>query len=148
MLAAIDGAGYKIVLLLHILAVIVGFAPAFFAPVLMRLSAEGDTNAADALEKTLLRYSINGITLAGVLGFGLVGMSDKLYTTSQTWVLLAVILWAIALFAVVVLIRPALKKWTAGDQAARGRVMMGTGVLHLVLVLTIIDMIWKPGFSV
>ncbi|MEY4130902.1 MAG: hypothetical protein RLZZ31_1026 [Actinomycetota bacterium] len=144
-LAEIGSGAYNVMLLIHIVAVVVGFAPAFFTPVLMRLSANGQTAAADALEKTLLRYALPGIGIAGFIGFGLAGMSDKVYSVSQTWLSIAAILWVVALLDILFVARPALKKWIAGDTAARGQVMASTGVLHLILIVTIILMIWKPG---
>ena len=48
-LAAVDSTGYKIVLLIHVLAVIVGFAPLWLTPVMVRLTAGGDKAAADGL---------------------------------------------------------------------------------------------------
>ena len=81
-LAAVDSTGYKIVLLVHVLAVIVGFAPLWLTPVMVRLTAGGDKAAADGLEVSILRFSLPGIGLAGLLGFGLAGMSDKAYKMS------------------------------------------------------------------
>jgi hypothetical protein len=83
-LAALNSTGYKIVLLIHVLAVIVGFAPLWLTPVMVRLTAAGDKAAADGLEVSILRFSLPGIGIAGILGFGLAGMSEKLYRMSQS----------------------------------------------------------------
>jgi hypothetical protein len=50
-IAAVGSTGYNIMLLLHILAVIVAFAPLWLAPVLLRLTAGGDKAAAEAEAK-------------------------------------------------------------------------------------------------
>lgn len=146
-LAAIDSTGYKIVLLLHILAVVVGFAPAWFTPIMGRLIASGDKEAGVQLEASILRFSLPGIAIAGLLGFGLAGMSDKIYKMSQTWLSLAALLWIVLLLVVVFVARPAVKALAAGDMAARGRVMAATGVTHLVLIVMLYLMIFKPGLS-
>ena len=137
--------GYEIVLLVHILAVIVGFAPLWLTPLLVRLTANGDTAAADGLEVSILRFSLPGIGLAGLLGFALAGMSDKFYKMSQTWISIAAVLWIVLLAVLFFVARPAIKAFRNGDVAARGRIMMATGIGHLILVVTLYLMIFKPG---
>ncbi len=143
--------GYEIVLLVHILAVIVGFAPLWLTPLLVRLTANGDTAAADGLEVSILRFSLPGIGLAGLLGFALAGMSkvdgatEPLYKMSQTWISIAAVLWIVLLAVLFFVARPAIKAFRNGDVAARGRIMMATGIGHLILVVTLYLMIFKPG---
>lgn len=144
-LATTDSTGYKVMLLLHILAVIVAFAPLWLAPVLLRLTAGGDKAAADGLDVSILRFSLPGLALAGVLGFGLVGMSDKEFTMSAPWVSTAVILWIILIAVLAVVARPAIRAFRDGDASARGKIMMSTGIGHLILVVMLYLMIFKPG---
>ena len=144
-LAALNSTGYKIVLLIHVLAVIVGFAPLWLTPVMIRLTAAGDKAAADGLEVSILRFSLPGIGLAGILGFGLAGMSEKYYKMSQTWLSIAAVLWVVLLALLFFVARPAIKAFRDGDAAARGRIMMVTGISHLILVVTLYLMIFKPG---
>lgn len=144
-LAELNSTGYKIVLLLHVLAVIVGFAPLWLTPVMVRLTAGGDKAAADGLEVSILRFSLPGIGLAGLLGFGLAGMSEKVFKMSQTWLSIAAVLWIVLLALLFFVARPAIKAFRDGDVAARGRIMMATGIGHLILVVTLYLMIFKPG---
>ena len=144
-LAALNSTGYKIVLLIHVLAVIVGFAPLWLTPVMIRLTAAGDKAAADGLEVSILRFSLPGIGLAGILGFGLAGMSEKYYRMSQTWLSIAAVLWVVLLALLFFVARPAIKAFRDGDAAARGRIMMATGISHLILVVMLYLMIFKPG---
>ena len=144
-LAAVNSTGYNIVLLLHVLAVIIGFSPLWLAPVLIRLTANGDKAAADGLEVSILRFSLPGIGLAGLLGFGLSAMSDKYYKMSQTWISIAAVLWIVLLAVLFFVARPAIKAFRDGDAAARGRIMMATGIGHLILVVMLYLMIFKPG---
>jgi uncharacterized membrane protein len=144
-LAALNSTGYKIVLLIHVLAVIVGFAPLWLTPVMIRLTAAGDKAAADGLEVSILRFSLPGIGLAGILGFGLAGMSEKYYKMSQTWLSIAAVLWVVLLALLFFVARPAIKAFRDGDVAARGRIMMVTGISHLILVVMLYLMIFKPG---
>ena len=146
-----SSAGYKVMLVLHLLAVVVGFAPAWLTPLLVRLTANGDTAAADGLETSILRFSLPGIALAGLLGFGLAGMSkfgdaaEPLYKMSQPWLSTAILLWLILLAVIAFVARPAIKAFRGGDAKARGMIMMSTGITHLILVVMIVLMVWKPG---
>ncbi|MBJ7307202.1 MAG: hypothetical protein JHC63_04955 [Acidimicrobiia bacterium] len=146
-LAALNSTGYKIVLLIHVLAVIVGFAPLWLTPVMIRLTAAGDKAAADGLEVSILRFSLPGIGIAGILGFGLAGMSEKVFKVSQTWLSISAVLWIVLLAVLFFVARPAIKAFRDGDVAARGRIMMATGIGHLILVVTLYLMIFKPGLS-
>lgn len=144
-LAALNSTGYKIVLLIHVLAVIVGFAPLWLTPVLVRLTAGGDKAAADGLDVSILRFSLPGIGIAGLLGFGLAGMSDKVFRMSQTWLSIAAVLWIVQLVLLFFVARPAIKAFRDGNADARGRIMMVTGISHLLLVVMLYLMIFKPG---
>ena len=44
-----------------------------------------------------------------------------------------------------VVARPAIKAFRDGDASARGKVMMSTGIGHLILVVMLFLMIFKPG---
>jgi uncharacterized membrane protein len=144
-LAEIGSTPYKVMLLLHVLLVVVGFAPAWLSPVLVRLTANGDRAAGEALEVSILRYSLGGLAAAGILGFGLAGMSDKVFKMSQTWLSLAIVLWLAQLVMIFFFTRPAIKAFTAGDASARGRIGMATGITHLLLLVMLYLMIFKPG---
>lgn len=144
-IAAVGSTGYNIMLLLHILAVIVAFAPLWLAPVLVRLTAGGDKAAADALDVSILRFSLPGLALAGILGFGLVGMSEKAFTLGKPWVSTAVILWIVLIAVLAVVARPAIKAFRDGNASARGKIMMSTGIGHLILVVMLYLMIFQPG---
>jgi uncharacterized membrane protein len=144
-LAEIGSTPYKVMLLLHVLLVVVGFAPAWLSQVLVRLTANGDRAAGEALEVSILRYSLGGLAAAGILGFGLAGMSDKVFKMSQTWLSIAIVLWLAQLVMIFFFARPAIKAFTAGDASARGRIGMATGITHLLLLVMLYLMIFKPG---
>jgi hypothetical protein len=61
---------------------------------------------------------------------------------SQTWVVLAIIGWVILLVVSWFLIRPAI---TDSSDAARGRLAGGVGISHLLLVVMLYLMVFKPG---
>jgi hypothetical protein len=144
LLAEIGSTSYKVMLLLHVLAVIIAFAPAWLTPIVLR-AAGTDRVGADALQIAVLRLSLPFVAVAGILGFGLAGISDKVFKMSQTWLSIAIVLWLVQLAVLFFLARPAFKALSEGDAAARGRVMAATGVTHLILLVMLYLMIWKPG---
>lgn len=151
LLAAVDSTAYKITLLFHILAVIIAFAPAWLTPILLRVAGVGDAKVSDALGLAVLRLSLPFVAIAGILGFGLAGQSKipgtdvSQYKMSQTWLMIAIVLWLVQLAVLFFVARPAFKALSAGDAAARGRVMAATGITHVILLVTLYLMIWKPG---
>ena len=148
-IAAIDSFGYKLFVFLHIASVIVAFAPAFVWPfVSVRLRKSGKPVGATINELAggnTMKIHGPAFALAGIFGFGLVGMSDKVWEFGQTWVSIAMLLWFVGLGVMFGLMGPAEKKALAGDEGAEAKLTMYGGMLHLLLFLLLIDMIWKPG---
>jgi uncharacterized membrane protein len=144
-LAEIGSTSYNVMLFVHVLLVVIGFAPAWLTPMMVRLTANGDRSAGEMLETAVLRYSLPALAVAGLLGFGLAGMSDKAFKMSQTWLSIAIVLWLVQLAIILFVARPAIKAFTAGDGSARGRIGMATGITHLILVVMLYLMIFKPG---
>ncbi|MBX3284122.1 MAG: hypothetical protein KF703_02140 [Actinobacteria bacterium] len=144
-----DSFGYKLFFLLHILSVIVAFAPAFVWPVVsVNLKKQGkEVGPAIGALAAGNTTKVHGpaLVLAGFFGFGLIGMSDKVWEFSQSWISVAMLLWFIMIGVLFGVMLPAEKKAAAGDAAADKIVSMAGGILHLLLLLMLIDMIWKPG---
>jgi uncharacterized membrane protein len=128
--------GYQILGLLHVLAVIAAFGPLFFYPMLQKAGA-GPTIA-----RIHLRLTLPALALVWVLGMGLVGMSDDAIEMSETWIVLGLIGWVILMVISWFLIRPAL---TDSSPAAQGRLGMAIGITHLLLIVQLYLMVFKPG---
>lgn len=143
-LAAVDSTGYKIVLVLHLVTAVVAFAPAFMAFAVAR-SAANDKGAAEPLVTGVQRLAIPAMILTGVLGFGLAGMSDKLYKVSQTWLSVAAVCWVALVIVALAMVRPAAKALAAGAEGARQKLMASVGLTHLLFLVTIVMMVFKPG---
>lgn len=155
-LVPVDTFGYKLMLFLHLLSVIVAFAPNFVWPfVSVRLKKEGKpvgpTYAGLASGNTA-KITGPAVIVAGVIGCGLVGMSkpegldEGIFTFGQTWVSLALLIWFVIIGILYGLVVPAEKQAAAGDAEADKKLSMFGGILHLLLALELILMIWKPGF--
>jgi uncharacterized membrane protein len=128
--------GYQIVGILHVLAVIIAFGPLFVYPSLQRAGA-GTTIA-----RLHLRLVLPALALVWVLGMGLIGMSDSVWEMSQTWIVLSLIGWVILMVVSWFLIRPSLAD--AGERA-RSKLASGIGITHLLLIVMLYLMVFKPG---
>ncbi len=148
-IAAIGSFGYKVMFFLHILSVIVAFAPAFVNPFLgARYRKQGGmpSDLAAMLAENSAKVHGPALVVVGIIGCGLVGMSEKVYTFGQTWITVALLLWFIMLGLVFGVLIPAEKKLGQGDKSVEKIVSGVGGGLHLLLAVMLIVMIWKPGF--
>jgi hypothetical protein len=139
MLAILEiNTGYQILGLLHILTAIVAFGPLFLYP---RLQRAGETQAIAALH---MRLVVPALVLLWVLGMGLAGVGK--YDMAETWWMTgSILVWLVVLAVSWFLIRPAIKET---GEAARSKMAAGIGITHLLLVVALYLMIFKPGGSV
>lgn len=148
--AAYRDTGYNVVLFIHILAVIVAFAPGFVWPfVSVKLKKEGKPVGpaiGDLAAGNTAKVHGPALVIAGIFGFGLVGMSEKLYTFSDPFVSAAMLVWFLIMGVVFGMMLPAEKKAAAGDEGADKIISMAGGILHLLLAVELYIMIFKPGF--
>ena len=86
--------------------------------------------------------SLPALVLTWVFGMGLVGMSEDNFEMSQTWIVLSLLGWVAAVAVSWFLIRPSL-----GDdsESARSKLAAGVGASHLIAVVVLYLMIFKPG---
>lgn len=167
LLASFRSFGYNIVLLLHLVTVIIAFAPAFVWPMLNRQRRlEGSTGAQDVSNvasvpmpasaptggaiSAIIDPIVHGgaLVLAGIFGIGLIGMSSSAFAFKQSWVSLAFVLWFLMIGVLFAGLIPAQRAIRAGKVAAEQRLAMSYGGMHLLLLLQIIVMVWRPGAPV
>ncbi|MBM3683045.1 MAG: hypothetical protein FJW83_00685 [Actinobacteria bacterium] len=129
-----DSTAYKIQLILHVLMAVVAFGPLFVLPRLHRADA-------DAAAKFHLRVSLPALVLTWVFGMGLMGLSDKAWGFGQLWIDLSTLLWVVLVAVAAAVIAPGLRKGAEG----RARVAAGMGVSHLLVVVVLALMVFKPG---
>lgn len=132
----IESTGYRILLLVHLLAVVVAFGGNFIQPMLRRAGNVSD----EAFGKAVMFIQLPAVIVLWVAGMGLVGMSDELYQLSQTWILIALVAFLVA--AVVTFLVGRAYRNGSGDKVAPL-----VGVLHLSLLVGVIVMVWKPGLA-
>jgi len=134
LLAAVGDDAYNVMLIVHLLAVIVAFGSLFTLSGLRRATPEAAT-------RLYLRWVLPATVVIWVAGMGLVGMSDDLFEMTDTWVAGSLFVWLVLIALGVFVMRPALKQGEAGSP----RVAMATGVSHLLLVVALYLMVFKPG---
>lgn len=145
-----DDVGYQIVYLLHILTVVAAFAGAMVNPRLGGLARRSD----DGTQRSLGRFMVDGLTqmhfpaliFAGLFGIGLIMMSSDTYEFSQTWISIAFLLWLALLAVFFFALRPALAQLSENPTADDyKKAAMFNGIVHLLFLLMLIDMVFKPG---
>ncbi len=153
------GAGYEVVVLAHVLSAVIGFGAVGVAGAYaLVLSRRGPAT------ESVVRYYRPGVNWAGrvlflvpVLGFVLIGMSHGThggYAFSDGWVMVGLLLWAVAALAAEMVLWPterglqrlvATGEWQ--DSAHRSltrRVAWTSGALLVIFVTSMVVMVAKP----
>lgn len=149
LLAAVRDTPYNVVLLLHVLAVMVAFAPAFVHPLVSQQTNSIDATNRSAVLNMLLvngrRVYAPALIIAGLLGFALQGMSDSAWSFSQTWMWMSAVVWVAMNGVLHGLLLPAEKAVADGDASAKSRVDAGGGAMTVLLLVMLYLMVFKPG---
>lgn len=124
----------RIMYMIHIITVVGAFGPLFLYP---RMQRAGETTAMAALH---MKLAFPSMVILWVAGMGMAGI-NKFNLAETYWITLTIVLWAIALAVSWFLIRPAVSD-TSDD--AKKKMSMGIGITHLIFVLSLWLMIFKP----
>lgn len=149
-LAAYRDTGYNIILLVHIVAVVVAFAPAAINPLLERYFVANGTEAAlqswaGFARDYTKKISLSAIVLLLITGVLMVVLSDEVIEFSDLWVSLSFLVWIAIAGVVSALILKGERLVAAGDMKGRELIAKG-GPIATVLVLAMLYlMIFKPG---
>lgn len=147
----VDGEIYRLVLVLHIAAVVVGFGAIALNGVYARLAqrrggaeavAIGEANRAATRGASAFVYAVP------VLGIALILLSDDTWAFDQLWISLSLLLYLVAAGLLGAVVIPSQKRMSAatGDlDRLRGKVEAGTAAINLLVVVLLALMIWKPG---
>jgi hypothetical protein len=143
LLADIGDTPYNIMLLLHILAMFVAFAPAFVHPFI-----DNDTRG---MPEARQRIYGAALIVGGLLGFGVAGMSgkdanDELFiSVSDSWVWPSVVLWLAMNGVLHGMILKGEKAVAAGDESSVKTVALGGQLITVMFLVTLYLMVFKPG---
>jgi len=167
--AAINDDVYRILLVLHLVLVIVGFGGVVLNGV---YGAQAQRRGgAEGLAITEANFFVSTkiceicIYLVPLVGFGLIGASDGAWTFSQTWVWLSLVLYVIALGITHSMIVPSVKRLVVlqrelvtGPPPAAGpppqfaemekcgrRLAAASSINHVFLFVIILLMVFKWG---
>lgn len=130
----IDDTGFRIFYLLHILTIVVAFAPAVIA-----VLPGGRDGALGLLDRAGRQVYAPALILAGLFGILCIVTSDEVFEFSQTWISLAFVVWIAmnGVFHALVL---------AGQrQGEEAKVVTGQQIMTVLLLAMLYLMIWKPG---
>ncbi len=148
--AAYRGDAYNVVLLLHILAVVITFAPAVFAPLFEKfLRAEGGDAAVTMGAKFSYFYtskvSMAGLVVALLTGVAMIVMSDEVLEFSDTWVSIAFVVWFVLAGVISAVVGKGERLLSEGDMSGGALARKGGAVATVLLVVMIYLMIFQPG---
>ncbi len=129
------GTDYQLLGLLHVLAAILAFGPLFLYPSMQK---SGDTQT---MARMHMRMVFPSLIALWVLGMGMAGVG-KYDLAENHWMTGSILIWLVLVAVSWFLIRPATKD--TGDDA-RKRMAMGSGITHVLLVVALVLMIFKPG---
>jgi uncharacterized membrane protein len=145
----VDTTAYKLLMLLHITAIVVAFAPASVHTALIRqLAGDGSTTLqrfASFASANSMRIHGTALILAGLFGIGLILTSDEVWEFSDAWISVAFLVWIAMIGVVHALIVPGERKLGSGDAEARSRLDLGGGLITVLFFVMLYLMIWKPG---
>jgi uncharacterized membrane protein len=141
---------YKVVFLFHILTIVVAFAGGWTSPRYGALAASSDESTRRGIGGAMATLTtvvhLPALVLAGLTGIGLISLSEDVFEFSQTWISLAFLLWIAMIGVMAGLAMPAQRRLAAGESGdPEKKLAMSTGIVHLLFLLMLIDMIWKPG---
>lgn len=124
----------RILYLVHIVTVISAFGPLFLYP---RLQRAGQIQTVAGLHMKLVFPSL---VILWVAGMGMAGI-NKFDLARTYWITITLLLWLAAVVVSWFMIRPAL---TDTSDAARSKMAAGIGITHVILVVSLWLMIFKP----
>ena len=125
---------YRILYFVHLITAIAAFGPLFLYP---RLRRAGET---ESIAKMHVYFVIPALVLMWVAGMGMAGVG-KISLAGTPFVTSTIVLWLVALVVSWFLIRPAVADTS---EQARKTMAMGIGITHLILVISLYLMIFKP----
>lgn len=149
-LAEVGSGLYDTVLVLHILAVVVGFGAIALSGLAAGRAGGGSEEAAVVRSHwTVARgWAMWAVYAVFLLGALLVVLSDEAWSFGDPWLSASMGLYILGIGAFHALLAPARKALASpsGDAVAAGRrLALGTAVLDVVLVVNLALMVYKPG---
>jgi uncharacterized membrane protein len=146
---------YQLLLVIHLLAVIVGIGTVVLNGVYGNEAKKAGPNGGNAVVRanhtvsTLAEYVIYLIPIPGIL----MVIDDPRWDFSDTWVMLSIALYIVALGVAHAVLIPSSKKMieltqgppTPEVEAVGKRLAVAGTINNLIVVALVVLMVWKPG---
>ena len=150
MVLAASTTAYRIVELLHVLAVVTALAPVFVHPLLRRRLRSADGGSYQHLVTAMAANArlMHGpaLIVAGLLGIALVEMSEDAISMTEGWVVAAIVIWVAMNGVLHGMVMPALRAGGTGATAGtEKRLEAGSALLSILFTVQLVLMIWQPG---
>jgi len=136
---------------LHVVAAVFIIGPMTIFPMTaMRALRSGNEAQAAALTRSSGLFSWLSLIVA-VFGAGLVSFvpKDDNLRFSTPWLLISIILYAVAVTLSLTVVVPLLRKATAalaeGAKKGYGAIAASSGIVAILLVAVVVLMVWRPG---
>ncbi len=140
---------YNLLLLVHIVAVVVTFAPAAINPLLERHFEKNGGEAALTNWSGFTAFYTSRISLGGLVVLLLTGVAMILkfdgWEFSQTWISLSFLVWFAIAGVVSAMILKGEKQVAAGDMGGRALIAKGGPIATVLLLVMLYLMVFKPG---
>ncbi len=124
----------RILYFVHVIGIVGAFGPTFLY---QRMHKAGETAAMAALH---MRLVFPSLVVLWVAGMGMAGV-NKFSLASTYWITATILLWVAAMAVSWFLIKPAV---TDASPEAGKKLNMGVGMTHLIFVVSLWLMIFKP----
>ncbi|MFV2039618.1 MAG: hypothetical protein ACC660_05200, partial [Acidimicrobiales bacterium] len=85
------------------------------------------------------------LILAGLFGFGVVGMSSEAFSMSDGWVIGAILVWIAQNGVLHAMVAPGERAWSNGDISGAQKIATGASLIGLLLLVELVLMVFKPG---
>jgi len=146
---------YQVLLVIHLLTVIVGIGSVVLNGLYGNEAKKAGPNGGNAVVRanfqvsTIAEYVIYLIPVTGIL----MVIKDPRWDFSDTWVMMAIALYVIALGIAHAVLIPSSKKMieltqgppTPEVEAVGKRLALAGGISNLIVVALVVLMVWKPG---
>jgi len=147
-----NGGGYKVLLLLHLLSVVIGFGPWMLNGLLPRWALARSAEEGQAVNGAAFRISNISqfaIYAAFIFGFATLGSAPShTIKASQAWVWISILCWIAIVGVMHGLALPAQRQLRdgQGDRAAvTQRLSVAAGIINLLVIVAIVMMVFEPG---
>lgn len=144
---------YNLFLFLHIVAIVVTFAPAVINPMLERyfVRSGGESvlqNWAGFTSTYTRTFSLGGLVALLVTGIVMIVLSDDVIPFSDTWISITFVLWFAIGGVVSAMILKGEKQVAGGDMAGSKLIARGGTIATVLGLIVLYLMIYKPGADI